>query len=303
MMDIDTPIQHESKPTFSSVVQNPTHTLNASNSPSSNLKSKPSFSSVVQNSPSTQENTNSKSSNPTPKPAPQPKPAPTYDWFSNFPITADMQPHTKLQTSFPQQLYDLLKSHLHNFYSGSILKTATLDKQPLKASFYHIICTMAGERPEFLTNYIYQINPSINKQATIPFNILEDTFKKIVSKFTTILFTKLNYIEIFASSATIPPYKPENRLQFCLNLARLHLYLHNSYQHIDYNKFAEDLNFRPKTFKLSSHTISTDQEEKYLTIKHDNKFNIQQLFNIPSRLFQKQFSIPSLKNSLDHFNE
>jgi len=88
---------------------------------------------------------------------------------------------------------------------------------------------MAGKRPDFLTNYIYQVNSSIDKQATIPFNILEDTLKKIILKFTTILFTKLNYLEIFASPATIPPYKPENRLQFCLNLACLYLYLTENY--------------------------------------------------------------------------
>ena len=213
-----------------------------------------------------------------------------------------MKPHTKLHTPFSQELYNLLKKHLHNSYPGSTIKTSSSNKQPLKASFYHIIRVMAGERPDFLTQYIFQINSSINQQATIPFNILEDTLKKIISKFTTILFTKLNYIEIFASPTTIPPYKPKNCSQFCLNLAHLHLYLSDNYQAIDYNKFADNLNLRPKTYKLLSHTISTNKNEKYLTIKSDDKFNIQLLSNLPAHLFNTQFSIPLLKNSSDHFN-
>lgn len=83
----------------------------------------------------------------------------------------------------------------------------------------------------------------------------------------------------------------------------MHLYLSDNYQAINYNKFAEDLNLRPKKYNLNPYTISTDKPEKYLTIKHDNKFNIQLLFNIPKSLFLKKFSIPSLNNSLDHFKE
>ena len=110
-------------------------------------------------------------------------------------------------------------------------------------------------------------------------------------------------MEIFASPATIPPYKLENRLQFGLNLARLHLYLSGTYQAIDYHKFANDFNLRPKTFKITSHTVSLNKDEKYLTIKSDNKFNIQLLFNLPAKIFNTQFCIPSLKNSLDYFND
>jgi hypothetical protein len=69
---------------------------------------------------------------------------------------------------------------------------------------------MVGKRPKFLMDYIYQLHPNIPKETTILFDQIENFFKKIVLKFTTILFTKLNYIEIFASPATIPPYKPEN---------------------------------------------------------------------------------------------
>src|ERR1043165_4100577 len=46
-----------------------------------------------------------------------------------------------------------------------------------------------------------------------------------------------------------------------------------------------------------------DKDNKYLTIKMDNRFNIHLLFNIPKTLFLEKYNIPSLNNSLDHFNE
>jgi hypothetical protein len=64
---------------------------------------------------------------------------------------------------------------------------------------------MAGARPQFLTELIFNSNPNIDSNATISFNILESTLKKLILKFTTILFTKLNYASIFASSITVPP--------------------------------------------------------------------------------------------------
>jgi hypothetical protein len=161
---------------------------------------------------------------------------------------------------------------------------------------------MAGQRPEFLTDLIYNSNPNIDKSATIPFDLLESTFKNLILKFTTILFTKLNYLEIFASPVTVPPYTAHNHLQLCLNLAHLHLFLSNNYQSIDYQKFAEDLKLRPKRFKIESFTQTTDLQQKYLTIQSDARFNIKLLFNVPKTLFLERFCIPSLKNSLDHFN-
>ena len=35
----------------------------------------------------------------------------------------------------------------------------------------------------------------------------------------------------------------------------------------------------------------------------DNRFNIHLLFNIPKTLFLVKYNIPSLNNSLDHFNK
>ena len=74
-------------------------------------------------------------------------------------------------------------------------------------------------------------------------------------------------------------------MQFCINLARIHLYLSNNYHAIDYKKFANDFNFIPKRFTIYSSTVTTNKEEKYLTIKSNKKFNIQLLFNISKSLF------------------
>jgi len=162
---------------------------------------------------------------------------------------------------------------------------------------------MAGIKPKFLTDLIQQHNSKMDQSATIPFNILEETLKKLIHTFTTVLFTKLNYPEIFASPATIPPHKTQNRLQFCINLACLHLYLSNNYHAINYTKFAEDIKLRPKRFKISSKAVSYDKNQQYLSINMDNHFNIQLDFNIPKTLFMEKYNIPSLKNSLFHFNE
>ena len=157
---------------------------------------------------------------------------------------------------------------------------------------------MAGIKPKFLTDLIQQHNSKTDQSATIPFNIPEETLKKLIHIFTTVLFTKLNYPEIFTSSATIPPYKTQNHLQFCINLARLYLYLSNNYHAINYTKFAEDIKLRPKRFKISSKVVSYDKNQQYLSINMDNRFNIQLDFNIPKTLFIEKYNIPSLKNSL-----
>src|SRR5207237_9456584 len=119
---------------------------------------------------------------------------------------------TKLQTILSKQLFDFLKTNLHDYVTGKEIKPATKTKKALKASFYQIIRNMVGQRPKFLTDLIFQSNPNIDKNATIPFDILESMMKKLVYKFTTILFTKLNYTKIFASLYTIPLYKTNSRL-------------------------------------------------------------------------------------------
>jgi hypothetical protein len=230
------------------------------------------------------------------------KSEPTFNWLQHFPISSEMELNDKLQTPLSFQIFDFLKSNLYSFYPGKIIKPETPTRKPLKANFNQLIRSMAGAKPQFLIDFIFQYNSTIDKKATIPFNILETTLRQLIAKFTTILFTKLNYAKIFASSATIPPYTIQNRFQFCINLARIHLYLTNNYQSIDYKKFAEDFKFYPKRITIHSATTTTDQPGNYVIIKHDNKFNIHLLFNIPKSLFLQNFNIPSLKNSLEHFN-
>ena len=214
-----------------------------------------------------------------------------------------MEANTKLQTTLSHSLFNFLKNYLHDFYPGKETKAATPTQKASKATFKQIIRVIARSRPKFLTDFIFKSNPNIDSNTTIPFNILENTFKKLILKFTTILFTKLNYSSIFASNLTIPPYKTKNRMQFCINLARIHLYLSDNYHAINYKKFADEFNFISKCFTIYSSTVTTDKEEKYLTIKSDKKFNIQLLFNIPKSIFLEVYNIPSLKNSLKHFNE
>ena len=101
---------------------------------------------------------------------------------------------------------------------------------------------MASQRPKFLTDLIFISNPTISREATIPFEILESTLKKLIYKFTTILFTKMNYAEIFASLLTILLYMNKNCIYLYLNIARIYLYLDDiyEYQTINHIKFAEN---------------------------------------------------------------
>ena len=123
-----------------------------------------------------------------------------------------MEANTKLQTTLSHNLFNFLKNYLHDFYPGKEIKAATLSQKALKATFKQLIRIIAGSRPKFLTDFIFQSNPNIDSNTTISFNILENTLKKLIHKFTTILFTKLNYGSIFASPLTIPPYKTKNRM-------------------------------------------------------------------------------------------
>ena len=117
-----------------------------------------------------------------------------------------MKPNTKLQTKLSFQLFNFFKENLSNFTLRQI-------------SFKYFIHIIAGQRSKFLTELIYQANLDINSNMTIYFDLIESTLKDLLLKFTTILFTKMNYGEIFASPITILPHKIQNRLQICLNMA------------------------------------------------------------------------------------
>ena len=86
-------------------------------------------------------------------------------------------------------------------------------------------------------------------------------------------------------------------------MARLHLYLTNNFQSIDYTKFNKDFKLKPKRFKIYFKIECIDQEKEYFTISSDLRFNIKVLFNLPKILFLNNFNIPSLKNSLDNLNK
>ena len=121
-----------------------------------------------------------------------------------------MKADTKLQTTLSFDLFNFLKKYLHDFYPGKETKAATQTQKASKATFKQLIRIMASAHPKFLTDFIFKNNSTTDSNATIPFTILENILKKLIHKFTTILFTKLNYSKIFASELTIPPYKTKN---------------------------------------------------------------------------------------------
>ena len=141
---------------------------------------------------------------------PKPKPNPSYDWLLNFPITEEIEPNKKFQTKLSHQLFGFLKKHLFDFFPGKEIKSEKKNQPAYKASFKHLLCSMASQHPDFLIDLIFEHNSDISKNATIPFDYLESTFKNITLQFTTILFKKLNYKEIFAFLVTILPYKIQN---------------------------------------------------------------------------------------------
>src|SRR5690242_8059799 len=134
-----------------------------------------------------------------------------------------MKKQTKLNL-LPRQILFFIKKHLYNFYSGKEIKPATKTRPPLKASFQYIIHIMVAKKLQFLIDIIYKANPDVNPKASIPFKYLETIFRSLLLKFTTTLFTKLNYVKIFESFLTFPPYFQKQRFQVCFNTTRLYLY-------------------------------------------------------------------------------
>ena len=162
-----------------------------------------------------------------------------------------MELFTNFNTPLSQQIFDFIKPHLINFALGKITKPETKEEPASKWSFKYFIKTLAGTQPKFLTDIIYQHNPTIDTSITIPFDILHSTFKMLLHKFTTILFTKLNYSKILSLHKSIPPYTLQNRFQVAINLARIYLYLQNKYQTINLSKFVKTVNILPICFSLN----------------------------------------------------
>ena len=65
---------------------------------------------------------------------------------------------------------------------------------------------MVAEKPEFLVQFLKQTNLSLDPQLNIPHYAFVLILKKLLAKFTELLFTKLNYVHIFRSHYSIPPY-------------------------------------------------------------------------------------------------
>jgi hypothetical protein len=193
-------------------------------------------------------------------------------------------------------MFDFLKPFLRDFIPGKIIKEESNGRPALKNNFNYLLKTMAGYKPDFLTKFIFQANPSIDTSTTIPFKILLDTLKLLLTKFTSTLFTKLNYKAIFSSHVNIPPNTISNRTRIALNLARLHLFLNNRFQTIiNSTKFFTDINIKPIRLQLH-YFISDDSPNKPLfNIQSDSKFNVNVSLNIPKTQFLQNFCIPSLK--------
>jgi hypothetical protein len=148
------------------------------------------------------------------------------DWFLNYPITENIEPNTKLNTSLAQQLFNFSKIHLRKFTPGQPIPSTSNNTQPTanqkpsqKQSFNYLLKSMAAEKPEFLSDFLRQSNPSLSPQLNIPQYAYTSTFKNLLTKFTELLFTKLNYLHIFRSHYSIPPHPISDRCKVAINFA------------------------------------------------------------------------------------
>ena len=162
---------------------------------------------------------------------------------------------------------------------------------------------MANDKSEFLTDFINSHNPSLDKTISYPFQVYHNTLKNLLKNFTTTLFTKLNYAKIFRSHYSILSYSTFNRNKVAINLARLHLYLYDKYQTIDYSKFIEDLDLKPIMASLNYTIIYDKPNTSLFNIQSNSRFNIHITLNIPTTDFQTTFEIPSLKPFTKIFNK
>ena len=162
---------------------------------------------------------------------------------------------------------------------------------------------MATEKPEFLVQFLNQTNPSLDPQLNIPHYAFVSTLKKLLAKFTELLFTKLNYVHIFRSHYSIPPYTAIECCRVSINFACLYLFFYDKYETIHYQKFVEKLNIKP-LWCILQYNISHDTPQKPLfEIYNNNCFTITVNLNIPKNNFLGTFNIPSLKPYVHKFNE
>ena len=163
------------------------------------------------------------------------------DWFKHFPIKTNITSYTIL-TPFGLQVLKFLKPILKDFYPGIPIKPLSPDQPIYKNSFKNLLITIVKEKPKFLIDFILKQNSFIENPDLIPSTILHSTLRKILLGFTTKIFESQNYRNFFNSYYLLPPYSINKRFQIAINLARLHLFLQNKYQTIDYKKLFKDLN-------------------------------------------------------------
>ena len=161
---------------------------------------------------------------------------------------------------------------------------------------------MISSKPQFLSEFIHQNKSNILSTSISP-NYLLVIFKDILLNFTTTFFTKLNYQKIFHSHYFSSPNSLSKRSQIAINLARLHLFLKNQYQTINYQKFYTDLNLKPIRMILHFNTILNNTNLLSLKIKNDSKYNIYIIFDISSQSFLQTFYIPSFNSYKTPFDE
>src|SRR5690349_12281786 len=121
-----------------------------------------------------------------------------------------MKLYTRLDNKLAYQLFEFIRPRLIDVYSGKVIKPATRNSKELRFTYSYLIKKMTRLRPQFLINFIYENNPDINKDISIPFNILHSTLEALLKEFIKTLFTELDYTKILTSYNSVPPYAIAN---------------------------------------------------------------------------------------------
>ena len=233
------------------------------------------------------------------------------DWFANYPITQEIEQNTKLNTTLAQKLFNFTKTHLRKFTPGQPIPTPvgkestskeSTSKPPQKQSFNYLLKSMATEKPDFLTEFLQQSNKSLSPELNIPLYAYTSTLKNLLTKFTELLFTKLNYVYIFKSHYSISPYTIADRSKVAINFAHLYFFLHNKYRTIYYQKFTEKLDLYPLRLSLQYNFEYDSPKKPLFSIYNNNHFTVTVTFNIPKSRFANTFRIPSLKPHINDLN-
>ena len=161
---------------------------------------------------------------------------------------------------------------------------------------------MAIEKPEFLTEFLQQSNQSLSPELNISQYAYISTLKNLLTKFTELLFTKLNYVYIFKSHYSIPPYSIADRSKVAINFARLYLFLHNKYRTIHYQKFIEKLDLYPLRLSLQYNFEYDNPKKPFISIYNNNHFTVTVTLNISKFKFTNTFYILLLKSYINDFN-